>query len=186
MVPWLPGRSRLSVNLSAPLLVDARTTEIFDGCATPERLIVEVTEDTLVRHGEAIDSTLAGLRERGVRFAVDDVGAGYSGLSQLAVLRPTYLKLDRALVRGVDQDPRRMALMRSLADYANATDGLLVAEGVETAEELAHVHAAGAALVQGFLMARPAPPWPRVSVAGLEALREAHRQTSTSSTRVSG
>ena len=175
MVPWLPARSRLSVNLSAPLLVDARTTEIFHGCATPERLIVEVTEDTLVRHGEAIDSTLAGLRERGVRFAVDDVGAGYSGLSQLAALRPTYLKLDRVLVRGIDQDPGRMALMRSLADYANATEGLLVAEGVETPAELDHVRAAGAALVQGFLLARPAPPWPRVSAAGLEALRAAGR-----------
>ncbi len=173
MVPWLPARSRLSVNLSAPLLVDARTTEIFDGCATPDRLIVEVTEDTLVRHGEAIDSTLASLRARGVRFAVDDVGAGYSGLSQLAALRPTYLKLDRALVRGIDQDPSRMALMQSLADYAKATGGLLVAEGVETAAELEHVRTAGAALVQGFLLARPAPPWPRVSTEGLEALRAA-------------
>ncbi|MBN1527463.1 MAG: bifunctional diguanylate cyclase/phosphodiesterase [Thermoleophilaceae bacterium] len=171
LAPALPRDARLSVNLSAPLLVDPRTTEIFEGLDRPERLIVEVTEDTLVRHGEAIDETLSSLRERGVRFAVDDVGAGYSGLSQLAALRPTYLKLDRALARGIDRDPSRMALMRSLADYARATEGLLVAEGVETAAELAHVRAAGAALVQGFLMARPAPPWPRVSVAGLEALR---------------
>ena len=171
LCPRLPKGARLSVNLSAPLLVDSRTTEIIDGCATPDQLIVEVTEDTLVRHGEAIDETLRSLRERGVRFAVDDVGAGYSGLSQLAALRPTYLKLDRALVRGIDQDPSRMALMRSLADYARATEGLLVAEGVETAAELAHVRAAGAGLVQGFLMARPAPPWPNVSLAGLEALR---------------
>ena len=67
-----------------------------------------------------------------MRFAVDDVGAGYSGLSQLATLRPTYVKLDRALVRGLDRDPARVALVRALADYARGTGGLLVAEGVET------------------------------------------------------
>ena len=171
MARVLPRDARLSVNLSAPLLVDSRTTEIIDRCESPDRLIVEVTEDTLVRHGEAIDETLTTLRGRGIRFAVDDVGAGYSGLSQLAALRPTYLKLDRALVRGIDQDPGRMALMHSLADYARATDGLLVAEGVETPEELAHVRSAGAGLVQGFLMARPGAPWPPVRLAGLEALR---------------
>ena len=115
-----------------------------------------------MRHSAEIERSLGELPERGVRFAVDDVGAGYSGLGQLATLRPTYVKLDRGLVRGLDREPARVALVRALADYARGTGGMLVAEGVETVEELAHVRAAGAPLVQGFLLARPGPPWPEV------------------------
>ena len=123
MVPWLPARSRLSVNLSAPLLVDAahrRDLRRLRHPGPPDRR-GDGGHPRAPRRGDRQHAR--GLRERGVRFAVDDVGAGYSGLSQLAALRPTYLKLDRALVRGIDQDPGRMALMRSLADYANATGG---------------------------------------------------------------
>ena len=158
----LPPDTRLSVNLSAPMLVDPRTVRALAACRDIDRLIIEVTEETLVRHGEAIDRSISDLRERGVKFAVDDVGAGYSGLSQLATLRPTYLKLDRGLVRGIDADPARVELVRALSDYARGTGGLLVAEGVETPEELARVRGAGAPLVQGYLLARPGDPWPEL------------------------
>ena len=168
LIGELPPGSRLSVNLSATMLVDTRTSEVLEGLPDLSRLIIEVTEETLVRHGPDIERILGELADRGVRFAVDDVGAGYSGLGQLATLRPTYVKLDRGLVRGLDREPARVALVRALADYARGTGGLLVAEGVETVEELAHVRAAGAPLVQGFLLARPGPPWPEVDV---EALR---------------
>ena len=156
----LPAETRLTVNLSALMLVDDRTAELLAEVPDVSRLVVEVTEETLVRHGPVVERTVDGLRRRGARFAVDDVGAGYSGLSQLAVLRPTYVKLDRGLVRGIDTDPARTALVRALADYARQTDGLLVAEGVETRKELARVRDAGAPLVQGFVLARPGAPWP--------------------------
>lgn len=156
----VPTASRLTVNLSALMLVDDRTAALLADRPDVSRLVVEVTEETLMRHGPVVERTLDGLRNRGARFAVDDVGAGYSGLSQLALLRPTYVKLDRGLVRGIDSDPARMALVRALADYARETDGLLVAEGVETRKELAKVREAGATLVQGYVLARPGEPWP--------------------------
>ena len=162
LLPKLPDDTRLSANLSAPLLVDPRTAELLDASEDLSRLIIEVTEETLVRHGEAVDRTLASLRRRGVQFAVDDVGAGYSGLSQLATLRPTYLKLDRGLVSEIAREPARVELVRALSVYARGTGGLLVAEGVETAEQLAHVRAAGAPLAQGYLLARPGEPWPQL------------------------
>jgi diguanylate cyclase (GGDEF)-like protein len=162
LLPKLPEDTRLSANLSAPLLVDSRTAELLDGCEDLSRLIIEVTEETLVRHGEAIDRTLASLRRRGVQFAVDDVGAGYSGLSQLATLGPTYLKLDRGLVSEIDREPARVELVRALSVYARGTGGMLVAEGVETAAQLAQVRAAGAPLAQGYLLARPGEPWPQL------------------------
>ena len=70
------------------------------------------------------------------------------------------MKLDRGLVRGIDSDPARMALVRALAEYARDTDAMVVAEGVETRKELARVRDAGASLVQGYLLARPQEPWP--------------------------
>jgi EAL domain-containing protein (putative c-di-GMP-specific phosphodiesterase class I) len=172
LVPRLPEGTRLSVNLSAPMLVDSRTSALLETCPDLSRLIIEVTEETLVRHGEVIDRSLRSLRRRGVLFAVDDVGAGYSGLSQLATLRPTYLKLDRGLVHEIEREPARVELVRALSDYARGTGGLLVAEGVETRDQLAHVHAAGAPLVQGYLLARPGDPWPQLDDAALALVGE--------------
>jgi diguanylate cyclase (GGDEF)-like protein len=173
LMPTLPAGSRLSVNLSAPMLIDPRAEQRFDAQPDLSRLIVEVTEETLVRHGPAVEHIVAELRERGTLVAVDDIGAGYSGLGQLAALQPAYLKLDRALVRDIDTDAARGSLVRMLVDYARSTGGLLVAEGVETAAELVEVRLAGAPLVQGFLLARPGKPWPAVDT---EPLRRGNLQ----------
>ncbi len=165
LVPSLPQGTRLSVNLSAPLLADPRSLELFAEQDDLSRLIVEVTEEALVRQGADVEQATSALRGRGVLFAVDDIGAGYSGLGQLAVLQPAYLKLDRALVSGLDHEPALASLVRVLAGYARSTGGLLVAEGVETEAELAEIRSAGVPLVQGFLLARPGAPWPDVSAA---------------------
>jgi diguanylate cyclase (GGDEF)-like protein len=165
--PSLPAGARLSFNLSAALLLDSRTQALLRDADDPARIIVEVTEETLVRQGAMVDEAIGHLRDQGMSLAVDDVGTGYSGLGQIANLRPTYVKLDRVLVRGIDHEPARVGLVRALAEYARGVDGMLVAEGVETAEELAHVQAAGAPLVQGYLIARPGEPWPEVSADAL-------------------
>jgi diguanylate cyclase (GGDEF)-like protein len=167
LLPGLPDGTRLSVNLSAGMLIDPRTERLLVSQRDVSRLIVEVTEETLVRHGTEVAEIEARLRDRGTLIAVDDIGAGYSGLGQLANLRPSYLKVDRALVRGLHEDPARSALVRMLVDYAASTRGLLVAEGVETAAELAGVRLAGARLVQGYLLARPGPPWPAIDAQAL-------------------
>ncbi len=89
------------------------------------------------------------------------MGAGYSGLRQMTTVRPTYMKLDRSLIRGIDADPDRGALISALLGYARQTGGHLIAEGVETEAELAALTALGVELVQGFHVARPGSPWPR-------------------------
>ena len=83
-----------------------------------------------------------------------------SGLRQITALHPTYLKLDRSLVRGIDTDTDRAALLRALVGYAEHTGAQLVAEGVETKEELDTITALGIPLIQGYYLGRPAPPWP--------------------------
>jgi EAL domain-containing protein (putative c-di-GMP-specific phosphodiesterase class I) len=90
------------------------------------------------------------------------MGAGYSGLRQITTVRPSYLKLDRSLISGIDTDPDRGALVSAMLGYARQTGGHLVAEGVETEAELETLTQLGVKLVQGFYLARPGWPWPAV------------------------
>jgi EAL domain-containing protein (putative c-di-GMP-specific phosphodiesterase class I) len=159
-----PAGTSLSVNLSAPVLLDEQTLAMLqaagdalaDGLAG---LIVEITEETLVQSELQLLTAIEPLRARGARLAVDDMGAGYSGLRQITAVHPSYLKLDRSLVSGIDADGERAALVGALAGYAKQVGCLLVAEGVETAAELGVIRRLGVPLVQGFYLGRPAPPW---------------------------
>jgi EAL domain-containing protein (putative c-di-GMP-specific phosphodiesterase class I) len=125
-------------------------------------LILELTENSLLEDTPGLHAEISRLLALGVRFAVDDMGAGYSGLRQITTLRPTYLKLDRSLISGIDTDPDRGALVSAMLGYARQTNGHLVAEGVETEAELETLRALGVELVQGYYLARPGWPWPRV------------------------
>ena len=155
-----PAGMRLSVNLSAPVLLDPRTLRILDSPADLSGLIIEVTEEALVQSDAQLRAAMAPLRARGARLAVDDVGAGYSGLRQLTTVHPSYLKLDRSLVSGIDCDAERAALVSALVGYAERVGSLLVAEGIENEAELRTLRELGAPLAQGFYLGRPGPPWP--------------------------
>jgi EAL domain-containing protein (putative c-di-GMP-specific phosphodiesterase class I) len=159
----LPAGTKLTVNLSVPMLCEPIVAELLSGRDDLDRLIVEVTEESLASDNEVMLRTIGDLRDRGVLFAVDDIGAGYSGLGQLATLRPAYLKLDRGLVSGLDGDATRGSLVAAMNSYASATDALLIAEGIETEEEFNTLSEIGVPLLQGFLLARPAEPWPQPS-----------------------
>ncbi|GAC1321483.1 MAG: hypothetical protein NVSMB25_15240 [Thermoleophilaceae bacterium] len=155
-----PAGTRLSVNLSGLLLSDERVQRTLADQRDLSGLIVEVTEQALVHQDAGLRQAIDPLLARGAALAVDDMGVGYSGLRQITALRPGYLKLDRSLVRGIESDPDRAALLRALAGYAEHTGSQMVAEGVETAAELATVRSLGVPLIQGFYFGRPAPPWP--------------------------
>ncbi len=161
LLPELPAGARLCVNVSGATLPDARTLAILETPAELSRLVVEITEDTLVRNDDpSLAAAIAVLRRRGTRLAVDDMGAGYAGLRQITAVHPDYLKLDRSLVSGIDADADRAALVSAMVDYAERVGALVVAEGVETAAELSSLADLGVNLLQGFLLARPAPGWP--------------------------
>jgi EAL domain-containing protein (putative c-di-GMP-specific phosphodiesterase class I) len=127
-----------------------------------EGLILELTENSLLENTAGTHAEISRLLAAGVQFAVDDMGAGYSGLRQITTVRPTYLKLDRSLISGIDTDPDRGALVSAMLGYARQTGGQLVAEGVETEAELETLIQLGVELVQGFYLARPGWPWPAV------------------------
>jgi hypothetical protein len=119
--------------------------------------VVELTGHTPVEDLPALREQTAALRARGALIAVDAAGSGCSGLQQLAELRPQLVTLDRSLVAGVDTDPVRLALAEMVGAFAGRIDASLLAEGVETTGELAALARLGVPLVQGWLLARPAP-----------------------------
>ena len=167
-----PPDTGLSVNLSAPVLLDPLTLEMFDELGDLDGLIVEITEETLVQSDMQLRATIAPLRARGAQLAVDDMGAGYSGLRQITAVRPGYLKLDRSLISGIDRDQDRAALVGALVGYSNQVGSLLVAEGIEHAAELRVLRELGVPLAQGFYTGRPAAPWSRGGIAGSPVVRE--------------
>lgn len=123
------------------------------------RVTLEITERASLDDVPDLHDRLATLRRMGFQVAIDDLGAGYAGLSALAQLTPEVVKLDMSLVRGIDQDATRRKLVGSMATLCHDLGMQVVAEGVETAEERAALVAAGCDLLQGYHFGRPAPPF---------------------------
>jgi diguanylate cyclase (GGDEF)-like protein len=153
----------LAVNASAQALHDPRVRRLLLGCRA-RSLIVELTEESLVRDLGALRADLEPLLARGIKLAIDDMGAGYSNLRQVTALGPSLVKLDRTLVHEIDVAPAQSALIDALIGYAQRTGAQIVAEGIETQAELEVLRALGVTYGQGYLLAAPAPPWPEVHV----------------------
>ena len=120
-----------------------------------EKLIFETAESEQVQDRAHLMRIFRDYRSRGFLTAIDDFGAGYAGLSLLADFQPDLLKLDIALVRGIDRDAARSAIVRGMVQIADALGCTLLAEGVETVEEYRHLRALGVPLYQGYLFGRP-------------------------------
>ncbi|MFD2092720.1 EAL domain-containing protein [Blastococcus deserti] len=168
-VPLLPPDTFLTVNVSPHLLGSAPVQDALATRPDLHRVVVELTEHTPVDDLAALRRQTEVLRRRGALIALDDAGSGYSGLQQLAALRPQVVKLDRALVSDADTDPVRAALAEMLGEFAGRIDAWLLAEGIETAAELAAFTRLGVPLAQGWLLGRPSPAFAPLS-AGTTAL----------------
>ena len=162
----LPAGTRMAVNLSPDTIVATDLARALAPCPA-ERVTIEITEHAAASDFAALLRAVAALRDAGITIAVDDVGAGYSGLQQIVRMRPDVLKLDRSLVEGIDGDAARRSLTTALVHFARETGARLVAEGVETPEEHRTLRALGVHLGQGWLFGRPgaiADARPRIAV----------------------
>jgi EAL domain-containing protein (putative c-di-GMP-specific phosphodiesterase class I) len=119
------------------------------------RVVSEVSERSPIANLPEVWETRDRARGRGMRFALDDVGAGYAGLAALALLAPEFVKIDMALVRDCHLDPAKQAVIAALVQYARQTGAAVIAEGIETSDESRVVCDLGVDLLQGFLFARP-------------------------------
>ncbi|HET9422559.1 MAG TPA: GGDEF and EAL domain-containing protein [Nocardioides sp.] len=121
------------------------------------RIIIEITEGDLVDYSPEMMLMLDGMRARGVRIAIDDLGVGFSNVERVVTIDPDIIKIDMSLIRSVDANPMLQAVIASCVVFARKTGAQLVAEGVETAQERDYLHRAGVPLAQGYLLGRPEP-----------------------------
>ncbi len=158
-----PERGLLFVNLHTRDLAD-------DTLLSPDaplsriasRVVLEITERASLDEVKDARNRVAILREMGYRIAIDDLGAGYAGLTSFALLEPEFVKLDMTLVRDVNQNATKQKLIRSMTALCKDMGMMVVGEGVETEAERDALVELGCDLLQGFRHARPGLPFPEI------------------------
>jgi EAL domain-containing protein (putative c-di-GMP-specific phosphodiesterase class I) len=152
----LPGDVYISVNISPETILGGAIGNMLGGMPL-ERVVLEVTEHVLIQRYHDIAALIGPLRERGLRIAVDDAGAGYASFRHILNLAPDLIKLDVSLTRNIDADNSRRALAAALIRFSEETGSEIIAEGVETASELDVLRQLGVTKAQGYLLGRPMP-----------------------------
>jgi EAL domain-containing protein (putative c-di-GMP-specific phosphodiesterase class I) len=150
----LEGLSRLGPNELLFLNVDPHdfADPDFDLSGDPRRLVIEITERIAIKDYPRVRERLGAFRARGIRIAVDDAGSGYAGLGSIANLEPNFIKLDMSLIAGIDANATKRHLVETMVRFANRQGAMVIAEGVERAEEFEAVQRLGVHLVQGFFV----------------------------------
>jgi EAL domain-containing protein (putative c-di-GMP-specific phosphodiesterase class I) len=134
---------------------------------TPNRVVLEMTEHSAIRDFTAFRQTLTYFRSLGFRLAIDDVGSGYSALVSVAEIHPEFVKIDMSLIRGLHSRPLKLELVDTITRFSRKAGIQVVAEGIETIEELNVLRQIGVHHAQGYLFARPAAPPPDPDLAPL-------------------
>ncbi len=151
----------LFVNLHVTDLLDAQLYSTQSPLSSlASQVVLEITERSSLDKVPDVRSRITALREMGFRIAVDDLGAGYAGLTSFALLEPDFVKLDMSLVRGIDTSLTKQKIVRSMTSLCHEMRMIVVAEGVETPPECETLIGLECDLLQGFLFAMPGPPFP--------------------------
>lgn len=124
---------------------------------TPERVVIELTEQSPIDDYHLLQRALRHYRSMGFSIALDDLGAGYSGLRLWTEMRPEYVKIDRYFIDGIHLDPLKREFVGSILRMARASRARVVAEGIELKQELEVLEQLGAEMLQGFWLGRPQP-----------------------------
>ena len=157
----LPGQ--LFLNVTADTLLTASEhidplVAAFSGLGLPtSRVVIELTETRPIDDLARLDGSLAALRERGFRIALDDLGEGFASLRRWMEMRPDFVKIDRHFIDGIAQEPLKQQFVRSIVEMAATSGCEVVAEGLEQESDLAVLHRLGLSICQGYLFARPSP-----------------------------
>ena len=159
----LPSTMMINLNASAQTIIEHDLRDALAGFPL-ERVILELTEHDHVVDYAPLLRALRPLREGGMRVAIDDVGAGYSSMSHILNINPDLIKLDISLTQRIDADRKRRALAGALIEFARQTQCEIVAEGVETRDELETLRGLGVQMAQGYFISPP------VSIDRIDAL----------------
>jgi diguanylate cyclase (GGDEF)-like protein/PAS domain S-box-containing protein len=170
----------ISFNLSPrqfwqPELARGILERIREGGVDPSTVVVEVTESSAMADPDRAQAILEDLHAGGLRIAIDDFGTGYSSLARIRDMPVDVLKIDRSFVSGVDRDRQNQSIVSAFIELARGLDVTPLAEGIETAGELAFLLERGCVMGQGFYFSKPVPPEEIIAIAlsGLPVAREA-------------
>jgi EAL domain-containing protein (putative c-di-GMP-specific phosphodiesterase class I) len=184
----IPEGAWLTVNVSPDIVSSPAFLSTVAG-APAGRLVVEITEHAPIDDYEVLNAALQSLRDKGVRVAIDDAGAGFANMTHMLRLDVDLIKLDIELTRHIDIDAKRKALVASMVEFARSVGATVVAEGIETEAELAALRRLGVPFGQGYHVGRPQAlresAGARESSAGPAPRRIWHSATTTVSDAVS-
>ena len=155
-------KTRLFLNVNPSVIEDAKfkagfTKEYLKAFGIdPEDIVFEITERRVIQNNGEFRQVIGHYKAQHYKIAIDDAGAGYAGLNMISDVQPHYLKLDMNLIRGIDKDTVKQALVKSMQEFSRITETFLIAEGIETIAELETLVHIGVHYGQGFFIQRPA------------------------------
>ena len=155
-LPHIPPHMYVSVNMSPEHVLDGTLAAVLNDLPL-SRVLLELTEHTAITAYQELTQKLQPLRERGLRLAIDDAGAGYASFRHILNLSPDRIKLDMSITKNIDRDPSRRALAAAFTRFAEEIGSKLIAEGVETAEELQTLQELGIRGAQGNFLCAAMP-----------------------------
>ncbi|MEH7391165.1 EAL domain-containing protein [Bacillus sp. JJ1503] len=123
----------------------------------PEQIVLELTEKEAVTNYSQFERIIDHYRQQGFRIAVDDAGTGYNSLQTLIYIKPEFIKVDKSLIRKIDEHPEKQHLVELLLDFALQSNTQIVAEGIESLSELNYLRKVGVHMGQGFALGKPNP-----------------------------
>lgn len=156
---------KLFINCMPSAILDPKFTDSSIGFILkelkiePQNLVIEVTEREAVENYDLFKEAIAHYANIGLSIAVDDMGSGYSSLESVVELRPHFIKLDMSIVRGIHKNIIKQELIKAMSGLAKKMNSEIIAEGIETEEELNTLKEIGIKLGQGFLFAKPSDPF---------------------------
>jgi EAL domain-containing protein (putative c-di-GMP-specific phosphodiesterase class I) len=153
-LPLLPGDAFLSLNVSPSTAATTAFSQVLLA-VPPARLVLDISEHAVVEHFQQFAMAIDDLRETGVRIALDDAGATDVSLQHLLDIRPDFLKVDTTVIHGIGDDVLRQAVVSAYVTLAQRSGALILAEGIETEEELSALVSLGIGAGQGYLLGRP-------------------------------
>ncbi|MDP4105430.1 MAG: EAL domain-containing protein [Bacillota bacterium] len=155
------GNTLLFINIHPCVLMDSNyhsgeTLQLLSSLGiNPKQVVFELTEKSAVKDFSMFEKVLSHYRSQGFRIAIDDVGSGYNSLKTLIYLKPEFIKLDKSLIRNIDQNLEQQQLVKLIIEYAQQSHTEIIAEGIERAKELAFIRKQGVDYAQGFALGKP-------------------------------
>jgi len=155
-LPSIPDNQYLSINLSPNSIYDESSIKAIANFDL-SRIVIEITEHERIKNYEKFNNALIILRQKGARIAIDDAGAGYASLKHILEIEADKIKLDISLIRDIHRDKKRRALASALVTFAHEIGTKVLAEGVESEEEMRTLIRMGVTTMQGYYIGRPQP-----------------------------